>query len=311
MKKFIIKASLFIFLIVFTIFGVVFLLPVDKNKYLGATIDKHRLLEVTPQPRIIFAGDSNIAFGLDSAKIKAATGYNIVNMGLHGGLGLIYYMDELKPHLKKNDIVIFILDCQNYLSDGSGYNSIIEITLFNPKILKYYSLKNYYNFIISMPLAFNRRLRGALFHSGDDMAFVRTAFNEYGDNVGHLNLPQPKLLTAPRTLPTRMEDNSAKLFNDFYDLWTPRGVKVYLSFSPLLQEDRAKQERELNSLYVDIKKRLKLTVIGLPANFIYPADYFYDNIFHLHKKGREIRTQELIKAMKQIPELAAAPKINK
>jgi len=110
MKKLIAKALIFSALIGCTIFGVIYLPPIDPDRYIMALLDKHRLLETTPQPRIIVAGDSNLAFGLDSGMIKKATGYNIINMGLHGGLGLIYSMDELKPYLKKGDIVIFIPD---------------------------------------------------------------------------------------------------------------------------------------------------------------------------------------------------------
>jgi hypothetical protein len=308
MKKLILKSALLIFLAVFSVFTVIYLLPVNQNKYLGATIDKHRLCETTPQPRIIFAGDSNIAFGLDSRMVKEATGYNIINMGLHGGLGLAYYLDELRPHLKKNDTVIIILDYQNYWFDGSGANTLVEITIFNPKIIRYYSRNTLYNYIIAVPIAFQRRLVGALSSAGDDMAFMRSAFNEYGDNVAHLKIPQPKLLAPKRPMPLKVNDEIVRLFNEFYDEWSARGVRVYISFSPLLIQDRDEQVKALAKFYKDMTNRVKIPTIGLPTDFMYPAELFYDNIFHLHAKGRELRTKALIREMKKIPELASAPK---
>lgn len=295
-------------LAVFTIFAVIYLQPVDQNKYLAATIDKHRLLETIPQPRIIFAGDSNLAFGLNSAMVKEATGFNVINMGLHGGLGLNYYMDELKTDLKKGDIVIFIIDYQNYFFDGSGANTLVEITIFNPKIVKSYSRETLYNFVIAVPLAFQRRLQGAFSSAGDDMAFMRSAFNKDGDNVAHLKLPQPKLLAPERPMPEKVSDGIVRLYNNFYDTWTPRGVRVYLSFSPLLIQDRNKQVAALGKLYKDMADRVKMPIIGLPTDFMYPADMFYDNIFHLNGKGRELRTKALIRQMKKVPGLANAPK---
>ena len=309
MKKFLLKSTLFIVLILSSIFTVIYLLPVGGNKYLAASLDKQRLLEKTPQPRLILVGDSNIAFGVDSAMIRRETGYNVVNMGLHGGLSLIYYMDELKPHLKKNDIVIFILDYQNFYGDGSGTNTIVEITIFNPKIIRYYSPKNLYNYVINIPLAFQRRLKGAFSKTVDDPAMVRSGFNEYGDNIAHLSLPQPIVVAPPRRVPRRINDDTVRLFREFYDRWHPAGVRIYLSFSPLLEQDRAQQLDDLAALMADFHERLgMMRLIGRPEEFIYPSAYFYDNIFHLNGRGREIHTRDLITAMKRIPELAAAPR---
>ena len=308
MIKLIYKSAILISLALFSIFAVIYLQPVDPNKYLAASIDKQRLLETTPQPRIIFAGDSNLAFGLNSAMVKEATGYNVINMGLHGGLGLNYYMDELKPHLKKDDIVIIVIDYQNYFFDGSGANTLVEVTIFNPKIILCYSPETLYNFVGAIPLAFQRRLQGAFSSAGDDMAFMRSAFNEYGDNVAHLKLPQPKLLAPERPMPEKVSEGIVQLYNRFYDEWAPRGVHIYISFSPLLIQNRAKQVAALGRLYKDMVNRVKIPLIGLPTDFMYPAEMFYDNIFHLNGKGRELRTKALIQQMKKIPELAAAPK---
>lgn len=308
MVKLIYKSAILVAFALFTIFAVIYLQPVDPNKYLAATIDKHHLIETIPQPRLIFVGDSNLAFGLNSAMVREATGYNVINMGLHGGLGLNYYMDELNPHLKKGDIVIIIIDYQNFFFDGSGANTLVEITIFNPKIIKTYSPDTLYNFVIAVPLAFQRRLQGAFSSAGDDMAFMRSAFNKDGDNVAHLKLPQPKLLAPERPMPERVSDGIVRLYNRFYETWYPRGVHVYISFSPLLIQDRKKQVASLARLYKDMINRVKIPIIGLPTDFMYPADMFYDNIFHLNGKGRELRTKALIQDMKKIPELAHAPK---
>lgn len=307
MIKVLYKSSILVLLVVLTVIGVIYFLPADDNLYLAATLDKHRMLDEVPRPRIIFTGDSNLAFGLDSAMVEKATGYNIINMGLHGGLGLGYYLDELKPHLKKGDIVIIILDYQNFFFDGGGANTLVEISIFNPGILLHYSPKGYYNYLISIPLAFQRRMRGVVSSAGGDMAFLRSNFNKYGDNTGHLNMPQPKLLTFKRPMPKKVHDDMVAIYNRFYDTWTPRGVRVYVSFSPLLVQDREEQTRALGEIYADMKKRLKPAIIGEPTGFMYPAGYFYDNLFHLNAKGRQVRTGDLIKAMKKFPELSSAP----
>lgn len=309
MKQFIIKSALLSGMVLFSLFAVIYLLPVNPNLYLAATIDKHRLLRETPQPRIILAGDSNIAYGLNSARIKEATGYNIINMGLHGGLGMRYYLEELTPYLRKDDVVIIIPEYQNYFFDGSGANTLVEITIFNPRVILSYSRKTLHSFIASVPLAFQRRLKGA-FSDGTpsgNMTLARTAFNEFGDNVGHLNTAKPKFLTVERPMPKKVNDDLVALFNEFYDTWTPRGVRIFLTYSPMIIQNRAKQEKALAEISADMKARIRIPQFGDPFALMYPPELFYDNIFHLDGRGRELRTTEMIAAMKKVPLLARAP----
>jgi len=298
----------------------------DQERYLLALVDKHRLLETTPQPRIIFAGDSSLAYGLDSGMVKRATGYNIVNMGLHGGLGLIYSMDELKPYLKKHDIVVFIPDYTHYAGSGVGDNTLVEVTIVLPWIIRYYSCENIRPFITSIPLTFQRRLRGLLFPSKEDAAHRRSNFNQYGDNVGHLSLPQPKFKdvesvarfipgmasqeNVTRILPERVNDELVTRMNQFAAYCAARGIDLYLSFSPIMEwsRQREKQAAALNSLEKDLGNRIHMKIFGNSMEHIYPRDYFFDNEFHLNKKGRDIRTRRLIEAMKLDPLLSRAVK---
>lgn len=322
MKKLIAKFIVFIVLILSTIYGIIYLQQIDKDKYLMTLLDKHRLLQATPQPRVILVGDSSLAFGMDSAMIKKATGYNVINMGLHGGLGLIYIMDELKPYLKKNDIVIFCLDYTHYMGVGTGDNTIIEVTIIMPWIIKYYSRENWMPFINNIPLTFQRRLKGLFRPSKEGVGHRRSGFNEYGDNIGHIGLksdyfkgmdfiakyvPQARELNMTRFLPDRVNNVVVNKLNWFASYWGGRGVKVYLAFSPLLENDRPKQEKILRSLDSDIKKRVRIKVIGSPMNYIYPQKYFFDNEFHLNGDGRELRSRQMVEDMKTDPVLSRAP----
>ena len=323
MKKFIIKAIILTALIASTIFGVIYIPPVDPDRYIMALVDKHRLLKTTPQPRIIFEGDSNLAFGLDSGMIKKETGYNIINMGLHGGLGLIYSMDELKPYLKQGDIVIFIPDSAHYSGSGIGDNTLVEVTILMPWLICYYSRENMMPFINNIPLTFQRRLRGLISPSKELPTHRRSGFNEYGDNEGHIGvtppefkgkdfiakyIPQAVKLNITRFLPDRVNDQLVMHLNTFSAYCAARGVKVYITFSPLMENDRPKQEATLRSLEKDMRDRIKMMIIGNATSYIYPQSYFFDNEFHLNGNGRAIRTRHLVETMKKIPELSSAPK---
>jgi hypothetical protein len=326
MKKFLINAGIFSFLILVTIFGIVYLVPIDQEKYLLALVDKHRLLKTTSQPRIIFAGDSNLAFGLDSGMIRKATGYNIINMGLHGGVGLIYAMDELKPYIQKNDIIILIPDYTHYAGTGIGDNTLVEATIVLPGIICYYSPENIKPFISNIPLTFQRRLRGLLYPTKESITYRRSNFNEYGDNVGHLNLPQPEFKgvesvaryipglaskkDVTRILPERVNDELVRHMNDFAAFCAARGIDVYLTFPPIMEWPRAKKQQAkiLQSIENDLRNRIHMKVFGEAGGYIYPREYFFDNEFHLNKKGRELRTRRLTETMKREPLLSSSAK---
>ena len=105
MKKFIYKISIFalFFLSVNTI--LLFSIPKDENNYFGEYNHKVELLEKTPSPRIIFIGGSSIAFGTDSKMLKDSMHINVVNFGLHGGIGMKFPMDDCLDYVKKGDII--------------------------------------------------------------------------------------------------------------------------------------------------------------------------------------------------------------
>src|SRR5208337_4106891 len=115
-------------------------------------------------------------------------------------------------------------------------------------MLCYYSPENYKPFITNIPLTFQRRLRGFFNPTKEDLAHRRSNFNEFGDNVGHLNMPPPEFKSVEsvvrylpgmadrkdvtRILPERVNDELARHMNDFAGYCAGRGAVVYLTFSP-------------------------------------------------------------------------------
>ena len=80
MKKFI-NNILLIAGILITLILAITMLPMEQDGYLQAYNKKCQLLEDTPSPRIIFVGGSNLAFGLDSQRIKDSLNINVINYG--------------------------------------------------------------------------------------------------------------------------------------------------------------------------------------------------------------------------------------
>ena len=81
----------------------------EQDGYLQAYNKKCQLLEDAPAPRIIFVGGSNLAFGLDSQRIKDSLNINVINYGLHAGIGLKYMIDDISTYAKEKVTLLYSL----------------------------------------------------------------------------------------------------------------------------------------------------------------------------------------------------------
>ena len=105
MKKFLVRIFIVFILSLFIVVGIIFMIPLPENSYDFAIIDKHRILAGTKSPKIVLAGGSNLAFGIDSAEIENKLNIPLVNMGLHAGIGLGRILNDISPFLNSNDIL--------------------------------------------------------------------------------------------------------------------------------------------------------------------------------------------------------------
>lgn len=119
MKKFI-NNILLIAGILITLILAITMLPMEQDGYLQAYNKKCQLLEDTPSPRIIFVGGSNLAFGLDSQRIKDSLNINVINYGLHAGIGLKYMIDDISTYARKGDIIVFAPEYEHFYTIAYG-----------------------------------------------------------------------------------------------------------------------------------------------------------------------------------------------
>src|SRR2546423_1051105 len=100
--------SLSLTLLVLVSCALLYLAPDGRVPWMSAAIDKENLIRNTPQPRVIFVGGSNLAFGLNSLLIQRRLGRSVVNMGLSAGLGMRFMLAEVRPHLRPGDLVVVV-----------------------------------------------------------------------------------------------------------------------------------------------------------------------------------------------------------
>lgn len=129
---------------------VIVLIPpvVQRSSFLAGAIEKHKLLQMTPSPRLILVGGSNVAFGFDSDYLSSELKLPVINMGLHGGLGLRYALNEVAPYIRKNDLIVVAPEYPQF-EDPNGDLTLLQLISVYPQALMYVSPEN----IVSFPKA--------------------------------------------------------------------------------------------------------------------------------------------------------------
>lgn len=87
-----------------------------SEDYCAALIDKVERLKSIEEPKIVLLGNSNIAFGIDSAMIEEELGMPVVNMGLHGNLGNMFHEEMARINVTEGDIYVL---CHTSYDDPS------------------------------------------------------------------------------------------------------------------------------------------------------------------------------------------------
>ena len=311
MNKFIIKSLLF-FTIIVILFISIRLLELrkvsNKSDYLSAIIDKHRHAENIYSPKIVFAGGSNLAFGIDSKKIEEEIGLPVINLGLNAGLGLTFILNELKYTINKNDIVF--LSLEYFIENEGDYKTKKYTAKFYPECKKYFNTN--YSLEVKDYLEEQHIIFKNIFTDEtnnvinyDTTIYSRKSFNEYGDNTKHLNMLRPVKLNDRSSFSyTKWEGiNEINRFNEFAKHIQ---VNTLFLFPPYPSSEYQKNRRSIELLESDLLEFLNVELPNKSIDFVYPDSCFFDTIYHLNKKGREKRTEKLIEIFKENPNIQTA-----
>jgi hypothetical protein len=269
------------------------LLPVSSQLYIAAISDKYDLLRETESPKIVLVGGSNLAFGIDSRRLATELGYNVVNTGLHGGLGLRFMLRLVKPHLSAGDVVVLVPEYQ-VVRDPVAGEPLAEALAVFPRGLRYVSPGEVDLRVFLRALQTRFWIAVSFEPDRDREIYSRSKINSYGDVTSHLDAADTYQPTASdlldiRALPTRA---SIALMNEFAESCNRMGVRVALSFPPYPRGFLG-PETAIGRWRDDFETDLNLAVVSDPADYLYPADYFFDSADHLTGAGREIRTAQL------------------
>lgn len=302
------RVLLFICLIVVLSSVAMFVIPDYgyRGNMLYSILDKHERLDSIDSPKMIFAGGSNLAFGLDSRKVEESLEMPVVNMGIHAGLGLKFILDDLRPFVGKGDVVVIVPEYphfyKKYPSVFYGQDELLTMVFdIVPNERKNISFKQWTHLYRGLPnyignkyyclLKYSRKPRVA---RGKAKAYQRDAFNEYGDIVAHLDMEQPQQLPPIKEVDYPVNMDAIEYVNEFARECQAKGATVVMAMTSIQETGFYKAEDHIDLLKVAFDQHLDVPLIAPPARYKFKDKLFFDTMEHLHKEGRQLRTEMLI-----------------
>lgn len=265
---------------------------------MAAIADKHKRVDEINRPKIILAGGSNLAFGINSKKLQDEFDVPVVNLGLHAGLGLQFIINELKTLIKKEDVII--LSIEYFLNQKGSYDLQNHTKDLYPEAHSYYDKTIVKDILVHIEKT-RKNLKSINESKTVDTSFSvysRKGFNKFGDVVSHLDQTSPKELKGIEILTYRNWDGIKDL-NDFYEYAKAIDVNIFFVYPNYPKSEYIKNQKVLNKLHAYISENLLIEVLSTPQDFIFDDSLFYDTHYHLNKYGRESRTNKLIEVLKE------------
>ncbi|MEG1518833.1 MAG: hypothetical protein RR358_03375 [Cetobacterium sp.] len=303
-KQFFFKTILSIFFtaiigIIFSIFVVIKIFPIQKNTYSLAHIDKIELLkEKQSKPKIVLFGGSNVAFGFDCDLLKQKFyNYDVINIGTDASLGMRFPLDEIKNSLNPNDILLVFPEFNHYMNGGYGGSSLWQLLSYK-KSLSNLDFNLLLKILPSIKSIFNLQINAFASNKLFKKIFTydRRNFNHNGDYIGHHNFPLSSTIEPSKMIISYL-DNSFYNYLDEYKINLENNNIKVLYFPPVYQKSSGELSRkEIEKIYSKSKN-----LFSSKYDKYFLEDYlFYDTVYHLNKEGANLRTNILIEDLTEI-----------
>ena len=305
MRQFVRRMSLFVLMIVIVHLLLILPIPADRNQYLQEYNHKIELLETTPSPRIIFIGGSNTAFGISSPVIADSLGCHVVNFGLHGGIGIRYPMEDARSYVREGDVMAIQIEYAHFFGETCNAETMPKLMVATCwRKAMGMTFAEWRAVVSGLPmLAFSnlKRLilwpfRGTLDSPtpSDHYKYTASGFNEYGDEVSHLNYPSTPYLYKDRKDFGHVDSDFCLWLQSCLNDYERRGA-VIVMLPPSCTESCFSA-----SYSVDISKALRdigYPYVAEPQEMTVPDSLSFDSGYHLNREGVLLNTRKIIRIL--------------
>jgi len=301
-----------------------------SNTYLAAITDKSERLASAPSPRLVLVGDSNLAFGVDSRRLqrRLAGRYHPVNMGLHGGLGLDFELNQALAGARPGDIIVLSPSYESVWANTAESATLWSAILSQPTAWRFVP-DTERPWLLERLLADNvpviemhdvawmacNRVRAATLDKMTDAArralgqtvtsrtnaYTRQGFNEYGDQTGAWGAASKYDLQAEEPFPAGRPSGhlvqTVTTLREFVAECANKDVRVVYAY-PAVPEDWYLANRDkVEEISKALESSLEMPFLNQPADVVYEPGLFFDTRYHLRRAGVEQRTNDLLRGL--------------
>lgn len=267
-------------------------------------ITKHRnIVKNINTSKILIVGGSSTFFGVKTELMSRCLNYPVINLGSGVGLNLDYIFYDAKKSINNDDIVILPIEYElYYLNDLDEVRNVqiwqndkpyFEKLLFRDKIKLLWSI----SFDLNMKVI--GTYMGVPVKEENRLEYLNV--NENGDSINTLETLDIRIKEPFNKKKIYLNDETEKIIIDFLNYCKEKNVKVFVTYPPYYYKQEyfdgynLEQINKINQFW----KEQNVTILGQYTDFIYTdKNDFYDSQYHLNIKGREKRTEQLIKLLK-------------
>jgi hypothetical protein len=291
---------------IFNLFLAVVFEDRNSSSYFLSIIDKHNNFKKNKEEQnIIIIGGSSNAFGINSSLIESLTGLNIMNFGVHGDLGIEFYISEAKLEAKSNDIILANIEYELTGENAVYGNPELYQAIFESKgqILKYGNISHILNtyFFGGMILRNNilSYLNTPIPKTHD--VYYRSAFDSKGDLQSQSTYQNNNLRICNSSdnfqeINFNPSKNYIKRLLSLEKHCSQNNITLYISFPPIASSSFNSKKSEL--LY-DMLNNEKINLINYPNDGVLCDTLFSGTNYHLTKFGRDIYSTQLAYQIKE------------
>ncbi len=298
MKKFI-HSLIFVSIVVIFIFCII--MPQYRFGYNAAILDKYERLKLLEGPKIIIAGNSSLAFGINSKLIEDYFNMPVVNLGLHGSVGESFEYNMALQYTNKNDIVI-IAPTKYYKNNSAVFDPVVRwLTIENNlNLLSFVELEHMPKMINEFPTYFKRAIKLWLSNTGNkkiyDDVYSRFAFNEYGDLEFERVTTKENIMTdyVTKSYGLRVANIDTEFWREYGEKFAAKGAYLVMAGYPILKENFLLTEEQLYELQYNLNNNLGIPFISNIRDYIFSVEDHYNLPVHLTSKAAIRRTEQLI-----------------
>ena len=280
-----------------------------SNSQFAENIDRLMATSESERDRLLFFGGCSMSYGLVSEMISQAfPDYQVLNLGVIGGINAAYQFDIITNYIKEGDVFIHAPE------EGSPYQ-LMALADAEPRI--FITVEGNYDLLVHADFSSTNGMFAAFenYNTARDelpetaYEMLPPMYNRFGDYIGKRpfeGIDKSFSDGEYRFDLSLVNDASIAALCDKYDAVRERGAKIYFSFAPFNRNGVALEDWEtlewltFEAAYREALSARGYEVISQVESYMFPGRFFFDTDYHLNDEGAKIRTRLLIEDLNRV-----------